>query len=111
SALTEVTTILGSGDSLLAAIETVTERQQPEVIGVVTTGLVDAAGEGIRATLRLLPSGPPVVLAVVSDLGGGLEQGYVEALVAALAMPGAGPSVDGQVTLLPGPALGPLDVE
>src|SRR5665811_1829245 len=35
SALTEVTTILGSGDSLLAAIETVTERLQPEVIGVI----------------------------------------------------------------------------
>jgi len=55
-----------------------------------------------------------VVLAAVPDLGGGLEQGYaaaVEALVAELALPGAGPAVDGQVTLLPGPTLGPLDVE
>jgi nitrogenase molybdenum-iron protein NifN len=114
SALTEVTTILGSGDSLLAAIETVTERLQPEVIGVITTGLVDAAGEDVRRTLRLRSPGTPVVLAAVPDLGGGLEQGYaaaVEALVAELALPGAGPAVDGQVTLLPGPTLGPLDVE
>jgi nitrogenase molybdenum-iron cofactor biosynthesis protein NifN len=114
SALTEVTTILGSGDSLLAAIETVTERLEPEVIGVITTGLVDAAGEDVRRTLRLRSPGTPVVLAAVPDLGGGLEQGYaaaVEALVAELALPGAGPAVDGQVTLLPGPTLGPLDVE
>ena len=114
SALTEVTTILGSGDSLLAAIETVTERHAPEVIGVITTGLVDAAGEDVHRTLRLRSPGTPVVLATVPDLGGGLEQGYaaaVEALVTELALPDAGPAVDGQVTLLPGPTLGPLDVE
>jgi nitrogenase molybdenum-iron protein NifN len=114
SALTEVTTILGSGDSLLAAIETVIERHAPEVIGVITTGLVDAAGEDVRRTLRLRSPSTPVVLATVPDLGGGLEQGYaaaVEALVTELALPGAGPTVDGQVTLLPGPTLGPLDVE
>ena len=114
SALTEITTILGSGDSLLAAIETVTERHAPKVIGVITTGLVDAAGEDVRRTLRLRSPGTPVVLATVPDLGGGLEQGYaaaVEALVTELALPGAGPAVDGQVTLLPGPTLGPLDVE
>ena len=114
SALTEITTILGSGDSLLAAIETVTERHAPKVIGVITTGLVDAAGEDVRRTLRLRSPGTPVVLATVPDLGGGLEQGYaaaVEALVTELALPSAGPGVDGQVTLLPGPTLGPLDVE
>jgi nitrogenase molybdenum-iron protein NifN len=114
SALTEVNTILGSGDSLLAGIATVAERQQPDLIAVITTGLVDAAGEDVRRTLRLRSGAPPVVLAAVSDLGGGLEQGYaaaVETLVAELVLPGAGPPVDGQVTLLPGPALSPLDVE
>jgi nitrogenase molybdenum-iron protein NifN len=120
SALTEVTTILGSGDSLLEGIATVADRLQPQVIGVITTGLVDAAGEDVRGTLRqrsLGPSGPPVVLAAVSDLGGGLEQGYataVEALVAELVLPNIGPAgsrLDDQVTLLPGPTLSPLDVE
>lgn len=116
SALTEVTTILGSGDSLLEGIATVADRLQPEVIGVITTGLVDAAGEDVRGTLKLRsqgPSGPPVVLAAVPDLGGGLEQGYaaaVEAMVAELVLPCAGNARDDQVTLLPGPALGPLDV-
>ena len=56
-----------------------------------------------------------MVLASVPDLGGGLEQGYaaaVEALVAELALPARdGVTVDDQVTLLPGPALTPLDVE
>nr|AXB87695.1 nitrogenase [uncultured bacterium] len=117
SALTEVTTILDSGNSLISAIGTVTERQQPAVIGVVTTGLVDAAGEDVHRTLGLLPAsttGPPVVLASVPDLGGGLEQGYakaVEALVAELSLAGSGPSLDGQVSLLPGPGLTPIDVE
>jgi nitrogenase molybdenum-iron protein NifN len=116
SALTEVTTILGSGDSLLEGIATVADRLQPEVIGVITTGLVDAVGEDIRGTLKLrtqAPGGPPVVLAAVPDLGGGLEQGYaaaVEGMVAELVMPRAGNARDDQVTLLPGPALGPLDV-
>jgi nitrogenase molybdenum-iron protein NifN len=114
SALTEVNTILGSGDSLLTGIATVAERQQPDLIGVITTGLVDAAGEDVRRTLRLRSAGPPVVLAAVSDLGGGLEQGYaaaVEALIAELVPPRAGVTIDDQVTLLPGPALSPLDVE
>jgi len=117
SALTEVTTILGSGDSLLAAVGTVTDRHQPRVIGVITTGLVDAAGEDVRRTLALRSPGIPVVLATVPDLGGGLDQGYaaaVEALVAELVLPGAGPPgshLDGQITLLPGPGLCPIDVE
>jgi len=114
SALTEITTILGSGDSLLAGIDTVADRQQPELIAVITTGLVDASGEDVRRTLRMRAAGPPVVLAAVSDLGGGLEQGYsaaVEALIAELALPRDGVAVDDQVTLLPGPALTPLDVE
>lgn len=126
SALTEVTTILNSGDSLLEGIATVADRLQPEVIGVITTGLADAAGEDVRGTLKLRspgptrpggPGGPPVVLATVPDLGGGLEQGYaaaVEALVADLVLPNIAPPgsrLDGQITLLPGPTLGPLDVE
>jgi nitrogenase molybdenum-iron protein NifN len=114
SALTEVNTILGSGDSLLTGIATVAERQRPDLIGVITTGLVDAAGEDVRRTLRLRSAGPPVVLAAVSDLGGGLEQGYaaaVEALIAELVPPRAGAPLHDQVTLLPGPGLSPLDVE
>ena len=114
SALSEITTILGSGDSLLAGIDTVADRQQPDLIAVITTGLVDASGEDVRRTLRLRAAGPPVVLAAVSDLGGGLEQGYsaaVEALIAELALPRDGVTVDDQVTLLPGPGLTPLDVE
>ena len=107
SALTEVTTILGSGDSLLAGIATVADRLQPDLVGVITTGLVDAAGEDVRRTLALRPPGTPVVLATVPDLGGGLDQGYaaaVEALVAELVLPGAGPpgSDRRQVTLVPG---------
>jgi nitrogenase molybdenum-iron protein NifN len=55
-----------------------------------------------------------VVLAAVSDLGGGLEQGYaaaVEALIAGLVLQRAGAALDDQVTLLPGPTLSPFDVE
>jgi len=114
SALTEVTTILGSGDSLLAGIATVDDRHQPDLVGVITTALADAAGEDVRRTLGLRSPGTPVVLAAVPDLGGGLEQGYaaaVEAIIAELVLPRAGTTLDEQVTLLPGPALSPLDVE
>nr|AXB87664.1 nitrogenase [uncultured bacterium] len=114
SALTETTTILDSGDSLLDGISTVAQREQPDLVAVITTGLVDACGEDISRTLRLRSPGPPVVLAAVSDLDGGLEQGYttaVESLISELELPAAGPAIDDQVTLLPGPALSPLDVE
>lgn len=114
SALSEITTILGSGDALIAGIDTVARRQQPDLIAVITTGLVDAAGEDVRRTLRLATPGTPVVLAPVSDLGGGLEQGYataVEALITELVPPQDGTTLDDQVTLLPGLALTPLDVE
>ena len=107
SALTEVNTILGSGESLLTGIATVASRHQPDLVAVITTGLVDASGEDVRRTLRLRSAGPPVVLAAVSDLGGGLEQGYAVAVGAP--MPGFPAPLPGaraphRLPVPPGPA-------
>lgn len=118
TALTEVTAILGGGENLIAALATIAEKQKPDVIGVCSTGLTETQGDDVHGTLKAYRAGHPrhahipVVCASTPDFRGGLQDGYaaaVERILAELAAPG--PRVPGQVNLLAGPGLGPLDVE
>lgn len=118
TALTEVTAVLGGGENLAAALATIAERQRPDLIGLCTTGLVETQGADVEGDLRAYRAahpehgGIPVVRASTPDFRGGLEDGYaavVGRLLEELAEPG--PRVPGQVNVLAGPALSPLDVE
>lgn len=123
TALTEVTVILGGGENLAAALETVAARHQPDVIGVLSTGLTETRGDDVPGTLREFRAAHPeladlpIVYASTPDFRGGLEQGYalaVEAMVAALALPAGRPergAPPARVALLVGPGLSPLDAE
>ena len=91
SAVTEVTAVLGTGENLLAAIDTVAERTGAQIIGVATTGLVEASGEDLHGLLsargaRAGAGGPLVVAVATPDFEAGLSRGWakaVEAIVAA----------------------------
>lgn len=118
TALTEVAAILGGGENLIAALETIVGKHRPDLVGVCSTGLTETQGADVEGDLgefrRAHPeySHIPVVYASTPDFKGGLQDGYaaaVEALLAELAEPGE--RVPGQVNVLAGPALSPLDVE
>jgi nitrogenase molybdenum-iron protein NifN len=89
SAVTEITAVLGPAQNLHAALDTITEKLAPDVIGVLTTGLVEAAGEDLDGamdayrTRRSCLVDPSVIVAVSTpDFVGGLSEGWAAALAA-----------------------------
>lgn len=117
TALTQVTAVMGSG-ALAEALATITEHHSPSVIGVLTTGLTEMSGEDVAAEITRFNASYSghdelvVVHASTPDFKGGMQDGWaaaVEAMLSVCAEPG--PVVAGQVNVLAGPALSPLDVE
>ncbi len=88
TALTEVSAILGTTRSLLSALDTITARHHPDVIGVLTTGVTEVSGEDVAGALRgrrpdgARPGAPLVVAASTPDTHGGLSEGWAAALLA-----------------------------
>lgn len=90
TAVTEVTAVLGPSTNLHTALDTITEKLGPEVIGVLTTGLVEASGEDLdgamvayRAASAGARSGGPLIVPVSTpDFIGGLSEGWSAALTA-----------------------------
>ena len=118
TAMSEDTAIFGGWDNLKKGIGRVIEKFQPEVVGVMTSGLTETMGDDVgSAIVHFRRENPqhahvPIVWAATPDYCGSLQEGYaaaVEAIVATLVEGGA-PVAD-QVNLLPGAHLTPADVE
>ena len=86
TAVTELTAVLGGGDHLTAALDTVRATAAPDVIGVLTTGVSEASGEDVAATVRGYLADrageppPTVILVSTPDFVGGLSDGWAAAL-------------------------------
>lgn len=120
TALDLASTVLGSDERLQEGLATVIDGHAPEVVGLVTTGLVEMQGADIQRVLRdfhperrgdarIVPVNTP-------DTLGGLESGYalaLEAIIDTLVPESALPATQraGQVNLLAGSMLTPADVE
>lgn len=118
TAMSEVDTILGGESNVETAILTLVEKAQPELIGLLTTGLTETRGDDMPGILRDLRQrqpqldGLPIVLAATPDFKGSLQEGYataVNSLVSTLPEPLLGSPDPAQVTVLCGSALSPAD--
>jgi nitrogenase molybdenum-iron protein alpha/beta subunit len=94
------------------------DKNSPDVIGVLTSGLVEVKGDDVSAVVRGLNSGTALTRVLhipTPDYDGGLEAGYAKAVEALLALADvAGVEahrkvVSGQITVLAGPHLSPAD--
>jgi nitrogenase molybdenum-cofactor synthesis protein NifE len=76
--------VMGSEDKLKTTIEGFIERNSPDFIGVLTSGLSEVKGDNVAATVKLFQegSGTTVVHVPTPDYGGGLEAGYAKAVEA-----------------------------
>ena len=117
----QVSTIMGADENVVEALRTLCDKQQPEIIGLVTTGLSETQGTDIHRCVREFRAAYPqyadtsVVAVNTPDTLGCLETGYalaVEALLDTLAPDtrhaGRRPK---QVTVLAGGHLTPGDLE
>ncbi|NTU42538.1 MAG: nitrogenase iron-molybdenum cofactor biosynthesis protein NifE [Nitrospirales bacterium] len=79
--------VMGSEGNLSSTLKTIAEKNKPDLIGVLTTGLSEVKGDDVGAVVRGLASegiGPAIVQASTADYDGGLETGYARAVEAVL---------------------------
>ncbi|NBD18597.1 MAG: nitrogenase iron-molybdenum cofactor biosynthesis protein NifN [Cyanobacteria bacterium] len=118
TAMSEVSTILGGEDNIEQAILTLVEKAQPEVLGLLTTGLTETRGDDMPHILKSIrQSHPelddlPIILVSTPDYKGALQEGYAAAVQAIVAHDYGTPTEVSQdpVTILAGSLLNPGDV-
>lgn len=121
TAMDQVSTIMGADENIIEALRTLSEKSQPDVIGLVTTGLSETQGTDIHRSLREFRAAFPefshvaVVPVNTPDYVGCLESGYalaieslIETLVPESQCAGKRPK---QVNVLASAMLTPGDIE
>lgn len=118
TAMSEVSTILGGEDNIEQAILTLVEKAQPDLLGLLTTGLTETRGDDMPHILKSIrQSHPelddlPIILVSTPDYKGALQEGYAAAVRAIVAHDYGTPIETSQdpVTILAGSLLNPGDV-
>ncbi len=119
TAMNEVTTILGGGENISAAILKILEKGPPGVIGLCSTGLTETKGEDIAGEIALFRkkhpehAGVPVIAVSTPDFRGSHEDGFREAMVRTIEeLATAAPhTVSGQINVLAGSHLTVADID
>ncbi len=123
TAMTEVSTILGGEDNIEQAILTLVEKAQPDLIGLLTTGLTETRGDDMDGILKSIRKrhpeldSLPIIFVSTPDYKGALQDGFAAA-VQSIVSTDYGTPVETfqfnslpQVTILAGSQLSPGDVE
>jgi nitrogenase molybdenum-iron protein NifN len=125
TAMDQVTTVMGSEESVVEGLKTIAEKNQPSLLGVPTTGLSETQGSDVRMAVRMFRDqypqydSIPVVPVTTPDYTGCLESGFAKAMEAIIktivpAAEDAGTQPGRrhhQVNVLVGSALTPGDLE
>ncbi|WP_445490742.1 nitrogenase iron-molybdenum cofactor biosynthesis protein NifN [Niallia sp. 03133] len=122
TALQEMNIIFGADQSMVEALDVVIEKHDPSIVGVLSTGLTETAGDDINGNVKSYlkefgPSNCLVFPVALPDFEGSLESGYrltVEAVVKEVIKNVIGnqhlKKIKNQINLIPGPHLTPGDV-
>lgn len=121
TAMDQIATVIGADGNVVEALATVSERNAPEVIGLITTALSETQGADIPRTIHAFRAAHPehagiaVVPVGASDTLGCLESGFaaaVEAIITAL-VPETPSAIRRarQVNVLASSMLSPADIE
>ncbi|MBS3908792.1 MAG: nitrogenase iron-molybdenum cofactor biosynthesis protein NifN [Actinobacteria bacterium] len=112
--------VMGSDDALVKVVESFVEKNHPEVVAVLSSGLSAVKGDDVDGLIRRMRSrnGAKTALAHVStpDYEGGLERGYakaveavIEAAAEALFTLDTAALIEKQVNIVAGSHLTPAD--
>lgn len=110
--------VMGSEEKLTQAIDGFVEKNNPALIGVLTSGLSEVKGDDVKAVIRgqesvvrSKTSKTMIIHVPTPDFDGGLETGYARAIekIVSSSEFGAGSSELNQITVLAGSHLTPAD--
>ena len=125
TAMDQISSVMGADENVVEGLRTICEKNEPDLIGVPTTGLAETQGADIRMAVRTFREkypqfdSIPVVPVSTPDFTGSMESGYalavkaiVDELVPAAEAAGTSPGRrPRQVNLLAGSHLTPGDLE
>jgi len=125
TAMDQVSTVMGSEDSVIEGLKTIAEKHNPFLIGVPTTGLTETQGSDVDMAVKQFRKKYPqfdhitVVPVSTPDFSGCLETGFaktvgmvIKAAVPTAADAGTIPGSNRrQINVLVGPSLTPGDLE
>ncbi len=86
TAMDQITTVMGSEDSVVEGLKTISEKNKPSLLGVPTTGLSETQGSDVNMAVkdfrRKYPQfdAIPVVAVSTPDYSGCLETGFAKAV-------------------------------
>ena len=87
TALSEIATVLGRDDELHIALKTIMEKHNPELVGVVTTGVSETRGDDTEGSVKRFKELYPdyvykkIICISTPDYKGSFHDGYREALL------------------------------
>jgi len=121
TAMTEVATVLGGEENVEAAILSIVEKSQPEIIGLCTTGLMETRGDDMGRFLKEIRHRHPeldylpIVLVSTPDFKGALQDGFaaaVESIVKVIPQKSEKANIcPKQITILASSAFTPGDIQ
>jgi nitrogenase molybdenum-iron protein NifN len=125
TAMDQITTVMGSEDSVVEGLKTICEKNSPSLLGVPTTGLSETQGSDVNMAVKVFRKqypqfdSVPVVPVSTPDYSGCLETGFakaMEAVIGTLVPPAAEAGTRPgrrrrQVNVLVGASLTPGDLE
>ena len=124
TAMTEVSTILGGEENIEQGILTLVEKAEPDLLGLLTTGLTETRGDDMDGILKSIRQRHPeldylpIIFVSTPDYKGSLQDGFAAAVNSIMATDYGqsvgtfqDTSVQQQVTILAGSMLAPGDVE
>jgi len=120
TAMDQVASVLGADENVVEALRAICEKEQPDAIGLLTTGLAETQGADIKRNLsdfrRAYPQYDDIAIipASTTDTQGCLETGFaiaVEAMIDALTPAKNDARKRQQVNILASSMLTPGDIE
>ena len=114
TAVNDITAVIDGGEiSISEAIENITKKVTPDLVGLFTTGLTETKGDDIKGACLLLKDKQAIVWAHTPDFEGGLESGWslsVQSVINQLLEPNTTQNHN-KVLLIPNVNLSPIEVE
>lgn len=114
TAVNDISAVIDGGErGISEAIENITKKTTPDLVGLFTTGMTETKGDDIKGATLLLKEKQKIVYVHTPDFEGGLESGWslsVQNIITQLVVPASEVKKE-KALLVPNVNMSPIEVE